>query len=274
VNICGELPESRCLAIAAALEQHSNHPIAGAFADIESTTLLDQVDNRPGQGIIGTIAGREYAIGNSVFAGQFNPQIQPPPAGSGHWIALTTREQTLAWFELGDQLRPEAASVVKALQARGFRVEMLSGDSSSQVPEIADKLGMDGFTGGCTPRQKLEIIQQRQQQGEYVVMVGDGLNDAPVLAAADCSFAVNTATDLAKSRADAVVLKQDLFALPQTVDLARRCRRIILQNISWALGYNSLALPLAAAGMIPPWAAAIGMSLSSLLVVGNSMRLN
>jgi Cu2+-exporting ATPase len=105
-------------------------------------------------------------------------------------------------------------------------------------------------------------------------MVGDGLNDAPVLAAADCSFAVNSATDLAKSRADAVVLRQDLFAVPQTVDLARRCRRIILQNISWALGYNSLALPLAAAGMIPPWAAAIGMSLSSLLVVGNSMRLN
>jgi Cu2+-exporting ATPase len=274
VSICGELPESRCLAIAAALEQHSNHPIASAFADVEFATVLDQVDTRPGQGIVGTIAGREYVIGNSVFARQHNPQLTPPPAGNGHWIALTTPVQTLAWFELGDQLRPESATVVKALQARGFRVEMLSGDSSAQVPEIARKLGMDGFTGGCTPQQKLEFIQRRQQQGEQIVMVGDGLNDAPVLAAADCSFAVNTATDLAKSRADAVVLKQDLFAVPQTVDLARRCRRIILQNISWALGYNSLALPLAAAGMIPPWAAAIGMSLSSLLVVGNSMRLN
>ena len=157
---------------------------------------------------------------------------------------------------------------------RGFRVEILSGDSSAQVPEVARALAMDAFTGACTAQQKLDFIQRRQRQGEYVVMVGDGLNDAPVLAAADCSFAVNSATDLARSRADAVVIKPDLFAIPQTVDLARRCRRIILQNISWALGYNSLALPLAAAGMIPPWAAAIGMSLSSLLVVGNSMRLN
>ena len=274
VNICGELSESRCLEIAAALEQHSNHPIASAFSDIEYTAVPDFVDNRPGQGIIGTIAGQQYAIGNSAFAKQFNRSLQPSPAGSGHWIALTNPAQTLAWFELGDQLRPEAAGVVKALQARGFRVEMLSGDSSSQVPELARKLGMDGFTGGCTPQQKLDVIQQRQRCGEQLVMVGDGLNDAPVLAAADCSFAVNSATDLAKSRADAIVLRPDLLAVPQTIDLARRCRRIILQNIGWALGYNSLAVPLAAAGMIPPWAAAIGMSLSSLLVVGNSMRLN
>jgi Cu2+-exporting ATPase len=273
-SICGELSESRCLAIAAALEQHSNHPIASAFSDVESSILLDAVDNRPGRGIVGTIAGQEYAIGNSVFAGQFNSLLQPPPVASGHWIALTTRTQTLAWFKLGDQLRPEAAAVVEALQARGFRVEMLSGDSSSQVPEIARQLGMDGFTGACSPEQKLETIQRHQRQGERVVMVGDGLNDAPVLAAADCSFAVNSATDLAKSRADAIVLKADLLAVPETIDLALRCRRIILQNISWALGYNSLALPLAAAGMIPPWAAAVGMSLSSLLVVGNSMRLN
>jgi Cu2+-exporting ATPase len=110
--------------------------------------------------------------------------------------------------------------------------------------------------------------------GEKLVMVGDGLNDAPVLAAADCSFAVMSATDLAKSRADAVLLKPQLGLLLQALKTARKCRRIIRQNICWALGYNVMAVPLAAAGMVPPWAAAIGMSVSSLLVVTNSLRLN
>jgi Cu2+-exporting ATPase len=274
VAVLGDLSESRCLEIAAGLEQHSNHPIASAFSDIDCKVTLEQVKNLPGQGVSGTLDDKQYAIGNSAFATTFNPQLEDPPTTSGHWIALTSRTQTLAWIHLGDQVRPEAATVVSALQSRGFRVELLSGDSSSQAPELALELGMDACHSGCSPQQKLDYIQRRQSEGERVVMVGDGLNDAPVLAAADCSFAVNNATDLAKSRADAIVLKQDLFALVQTLEMARRCRHIIIQNMIWALGYNSLALPLAAAGMIPPWAAAIGMSLSSLLVVGNSMRLN
>ena len=180
----------------------------------------------------------------------------------------------LAWFRLNDTLREEAPGLVTTLRERGLRVELLTGDSSDQGPRLAETLGMDDINSGVSPEEKLEYIRALQQQGHKVAMIGDGLNDTAVLAAADCAFAVNNATDLAKAQADGIVLGNNLGPILLGFSTAKHCRRVIRQNMGWALAYNGLAVPLAAAGLVPPWAAALGMSFSSLLVVANSLRLN
>ena len=153
-------------------------------------------------------------------------------------------------------------------------MELLTGDSSAQGPELARTLGIETVHSNQSPQQKMARVQHLQQQGAVVAMVGDGLNDAPVLGVADASFAVSGATDLARSQADFVIVGGDLGKIVETLHKARQCRRIVQQNFAWALGYNLCAIPLAALGYVPPWIAALGMSLSSLLVVANSMRLN
>jgi Cu2+-exporting ATPase len=180
----------------------------------------------------------------------------------------------LAWIALDDRVRPEAAAVIAAARANGLRVELLTGDSSAQGPALAAALGMDDVASGQQPQQKMAHVRALQDKGAVVAMVGDGLNDAPVLSLADASFAVAGATDLARTQADFVIVGGDLHTVTNTWAKARQCRRIILQNFGWALGYNLCAIPLAALGFVPPWAAAIGMSASSLLVVVNSLRLN
>ena len=274
IDDTGTVNESRVRALAAALERHSRHPVATAFPPPEQPLLAENIEETPGSGLCGAIEGELYAIGCAAYIGRFTNATCAPPEPEGHWIALANADGPLAWFELEDSLRPEAREVVDALRRRGHALAILSGDRPSQVARAARHLGIDEFQAGCTPDEKLAYIQEQQSRGQRVAVVGDGLNDAPVLAAADCSFAVNEATDLAKSRADAILLKPDLRLLVAGVDTGRRTRAVIMQNMAWALGYNGLALPLAAAGMVPPWAAAIGMSLSSLLVVGNSLRLN
>ena len=150
---------------------------------------------------------------------------------------------------------------------------LLSGDTSVNVGRFAHAAGIPETKGDLTPADKLDWIRARQAAGHRVLMVGDGINDAPVLAAADVSVSFADATDLAKSHSDFVILAEDLFALAEARRLAQRTRRIILQNLVWAAAYNILAVPAAAVGLVPPWAAAIGMSLSSLVVVGNALRL-
>jgi Cu2+-exporting ATPase len=264
----------RCLQIAAALERHSNHPIARAFPAVSGALQITDADNRTGAGISAVIEGMKCRIGSREYVRELNPGLAPPPSEDGHWIALASPDETLAWFQLGDELREEADRVITTLRSRGLQVELLTGDSSGQGTLLADRLSMDAVHCGFDPQQKLDYIRTLQQRGHRVAMVGDGLNDAAVLAAADCSFAVNNATDLAKAQADGIVLGNRLDALLAAFTTATRCRRIIRQNIAWALAYNALAIPLAAAGLIPPWAAALGMSASSLLVVANSLRLN
>ena len=179
----------------------------------------------------------------------------------------------MAWIELEDTPRPDAAATVEALQGRGLATELLTGDPSEAGPALARELGLGESRHGVDPQGKLDRIRELQAAGHRVTVVGDRLNDAPVLAAADCAFAVNQATDLAKSRADAILLSSSLAPIDYAFHMAARTRRIIRQNMGWALAYNGLAVPLAAAGLVPPWAAAIGMSASSLLVVANSLRL-
>jgi Cu2+-exporting ATPase len=263
----------QALALAAALEQFGRHPIARAFSAVTPARGLTQAEEIPGRGIRGHYQGTRVAVGTPEFVREIHPKLGPAPDNTAHWIALATTGEQLAWFALEDTLRSDAASVVATLKARGLHIALLTGDASPAGPALARQLGMDSGRYGASPEEKVAWIRELQQSGARVMMVGDGLNDAPVLAAADCAFAVNQATDLAKSSADGILLANSLRPLARSFTAAHRCRRIIWQNMVWALAYNGCAVPLAAAGWVPPWAAAVGMSASSLLVVLNSLRL-
>ncbi|WP_459868423.1 heavy metal translocating P-type ATPase [Halomonas shantousis] len=259
-------------ALAAALEAHSEHPIARAFREYRVPGVrAQQVTSTPGQGLEGTIDGQRYRLGRPDFAVDGTPPTTP---GEGQWLLLARGEVPLAWFELADGLREDAAPTVSALQAAGLEVELLSGDSSSAVATLAAALGIDHWTAGASPEDKLARIRALQEAGETVVMVGDGINDVPVLAGADVAIAMNGATDLARTNADAVLMSPRLWRIVEAIKLARMTRQLIRQNLVWALVYNLCALPLAAMGLVPPWAAALGMSISSLIVIANALRLN
>ncbi len=270
-----DLPREQCIAIASALERYSNHPIARAFAATPSALVAGSVELVSGKGIGGTIDGVRYHIGSPEFigAGARSEQADLPPANSNPRIFLASEGQLLAVFELYDPIRPSAAGVLQTLRQRGFTTVILSGDSSAAVPAVAAATGVSEYYGGMSPADKLARIQQWQSEGQRVVMVGDGVNDVPVLAAADMSVAMVDANELAKASADCLLLSGDLNRLLATLDIAIRTRRIIVQNLAWALLYNVIGIPLAAGGMIAPWLAAIGMSGSSLIVVGNALRL-
>lgn len=269
----GELSEADCLVLAASLEQYSNHPIAEAFAPIETLPTLSGVEVCSGKGVEGMVAGVKYRIGSPAYALPQGDAL-PVPADPGNpQVVLSCDKQVLAVFELHDPLRSGAAAAIQNLQQQGFATAILSGDASGAVPAVAAAVGIDDYHAGQSPEQKLACIQSWQAAGKQVVMVGDGINDVPVLAGADMSVAMVNANELAKANADCLLLGDDLEQLPLTVATARRTRRIILENLGWALSYNILGIPLAAGGLIPPWAAAIGMSCSSLIVVGNALRL-
>ncbi|MGV6473932.1 heavy metal translocating P-type ATPase [Azotobacter vinelandii] len=272
VHPLGELDSDACLALAAALENRSEHPIARAFG--RAPQAAERVDVIPGQGLEGVVQGRLLRIGQPAFVAALQGQAAPPiPGERGQWLLLGDRQGPLAWLVLDDRLREDAATLLDACRARGWRTLLLSGDSSPMVAEVAGQLGIEDACGGLTPNDKLAVLRQLHAEGHRVLMLGDGVNDVPVLAGADISVAMGSATDLAKTSADAVLLSNRLEALVRAFDLAHRTRRIIIENLTWAGLYNGLILPFAALGWITPLWAAIGMSLSSLLVVLNALRL-
>lgn len=267
-----ELDADQCLALAAALENRSEHPIAKAFG--RAAQAAEQVDSHPGLGLEGVVEQRRLRIGQpdfvSALAGQPTPAI---PGDHGQWLLLGDEQGPLAWLVLDDRLRDDAPALLGACRARGWRILLLSGDSSPMVGEIARQLGIEDARGGLTPDDKLAVLKQLHAEGRKVLMLGDGVNDVPVLAAADISVAMGSATDLAKTSADAVLLSNRLDSLTRALPVARRTRRIIIENLSWAMLYNGLILPFAAVGWVTPAWAALGMSISSLLVVVNALRL-
>lgn len=188
-------------------------------------------------------------------------------------IWLASDREWLACFRLDDQPRDDARAAIKSLQEAGIRTLLLSGDRSGHVEQVARILGIDEAIGQASPEEKLAVLQKLASEGRHIMMVGDGLNDLPSMAGAGVSVAMGTASDLTKLQADAVLLNGQLLQLVEALKTSHRTRRIIRQNLWWALAYNACALPLAAAGMVPPWLAAIGMSLSSLVVVLNALRL-
>jgi Cu2+-exporting ATPase len=189
-------------------------------------------------------------------------------------IVLSCDSGDLATFAIADEPRPESAGSIAALHALGLATEILSGDSLSAVRRLAQRCGIDTFAARQSPTQKLEHVRRTDRsRGDFVAMVGDGINDAPVLAGAGVSIAMGRGSALALANADLILVNDSLLALPGAVQLARKAMRVVRQNLAWAAAYNLTAMPLAAMGWVPPWAAAIGMSASSILVVLNSLRL-
>ncbi len=279
--VCGTRNADICRDIAEALEAGSNHPVAQAFA---TRTVIPARERTQvvGGGIEGTIAGRRYRLGNRAFSAQLfaantTKKIEASAAAEktkkGHWILLADSDAPLCWFRLQDRLRDDAADTVRALQQQGLRVHLLSGDSSDSGAELGAQLHIDRVESGASPERKLDYIAGLQRDGRRVLMIGDGINDIPVLAAADISVAMSGASQLAKTNADCILLTPQLRRVTTLFASAKKTRAIVRQNLTWALLYNAVAIPLAVAGWIAPWLAAIGMSLSSLLVTANALRL-
>ncbi|WP_429065810.1 heavy metal translocating P-type ATPase [Aeromonas veronii] len=274
ITTLAEVDEAHCLAIARAMEAQSEHPIARAFQlPADSISVLPsarEITPVIGHGITALVDGVRYRIGSARWLGLDTAQER----GRGLAIYLADEQQVLARFNLEDTLRPDARALIAAFKAAGLQTTVLTGDSSLQADEIARELGVDELVKGVSPDGKLAYLKAREAQGDISIMVGDGINDAPVLAGAHASFAMAGGTDLAKNSADAILLADDLSRLLEARVLAMRTRKIIIENFAWSIGYNLLVLPLAACGWLPPYLAAAGMSLSSLIVVTNSMRLN
>lgn len=272
----GRCDVDRCLAIGAALERFSTHPIAAAFAHHAPAAGAVELEAEPGRGVGATIDGVRYRLGRQDFVTELCAERagMPAPVGSQQGgVLLADSRGVLAWFELTDALREDAGDTVAQLRQRGIEPLMASGDRAEVVAAIAQRLGAIPARSALDAAGKLACVRELQQSSHGVIMVGDGINDAPVLSGADVSIAVGSGTDLAKVSADLVLMGDRLMPIVEAVDTARRTRRIIRQNLLWAVVYNATAVPLAAAGLLQPWMASIGMSLSSLLVVLNATRL-
>ena len=280
----GALDADSCLRLAAALEEGSAHPLALAIRRAWSAHLapaapfLAAPESVAGQGVVGVIDGVTYRLGTAAFAGDASDAASAAASAAGGALDATSvflgsAGVLLARFELADALRLDAADVVRSFQQRGQQVILLSGDHQDVANAVADKLGIDTALGGQLPGDKLAYVQRLQQQGKVVAMVGDGINDAAVLSAADVSFAMGGGAALAQMHADCVLLSARLSSLIDAASTAARTLRVIRQNLAWAMLYNVIAIPLAALGMLNPWLSAAGMSLSSAVVVLNALRL-
>ena len=269
------------LRLAAALEQGATHPIAAALREAalgeeatSATGSLPHVQHlayHPGLGVEGEIDGQRYRLGAPEFAAP--GETFPLPEGLT-LIALSNSDGVLAWFGLGDGLRPHCAELVAQLKGLGVRLHLYSGDRPENVTALARQLGIADARGGMHPQDKLEAVRALQATGAIVAMTGDGVNDAPVLAQAQVSIAVDQGAEAAQAAADMILLSSELLRLADGVRIARKTQRVIRQNLAWSVLYNALAIPAAAMGFVTPWMAGIGMSASSLLVVLNALRLS
>ena len=283
VETTGSLDRGESLGYAAALSALSEHPIARALRRSAPVPglVIEEAENVPGSGIRAVIAGQAWRLGRAEFVLDM-PRLDPAVkaavqrlSAAGHSVSLLANpEGVQAVMAFSDPLRAGVQDMLVDLRQAGVRqFAILSGDTQRSVSGVGRQLGIDDCRGRLSPEDKLRWIRQKQADGHRVGMFGDGINDAPVLAAADVSVSFSEATDLANASSDFLILGDDIRCLAAARRLARRTRINILQNLAWAAGYNVLAVPLAVAGWIPPWGAAIGMSLSSLLVVLNALRL-
>jgi Cu2+-exporting ATPase len=269
------------LQIAASLEQGSEHPMAKAIARANKQALLKTQDsvNTAGSGISATIDNRRYTIGNPVYISKQCLQDMPKEVSS--WLAqqmqtavlLADSNGIIAGLVLQDKIRDGMQTLMQNLKASGKSISLFSGDQDSVVQRVAKETGIDNYRARQSPADKLQALRRLQDDGAIVAMIGDGINDAPVLAAANVSIAIAGAAAISKASADIIMLDNNLSLLNSGIATARKTFRIIRQNLAWAIAYNVIALPLAITGHIAPWLAAIGMSASSLLVVLNARRL-
>lgn len=273
VTALSDQPVDACLNLAAQLEQANTHPIALAIRAATATSNNTQAAtlcNIAGAGVEGEIDGRLYRLGRESFA---TALAQAPTAIADDDVVLADSSGTLARFALRETLRDDALATVAALRRDGSAVEILSGDCATRVASLAARLGVADFRARISPAAKLERLQALRGRGAIIAMIGDGVNDAPVLAGADVAIALGDGAQLAQSSADIVLAGDRLGAVIDARALAQRTLRILRQNICWAVAYNFTLIPLAATGWVSPWLAAIGMSTSSLFVILNALRI-
>jgi len=298
-NICrySDMSQSDILDYVVAMEMGSRHPIASAFEKARRFQFgkvvggdpgsvikprdhtPDNIKSNSGQGIEAEINGLCFRLGrfDFIFDDFCSVELKEKDKHSGQsqystvWFASSN--ELIASFEIEDALRNDSVGLITALKKLGITSEILSGDEKSIVKMTAEKLFVAEYSAALLPEEKLIALKAKQETGDCVAMVGDGLNDLPVLGGADVSIAMAGATDLAHLKSDCVLLHNRILVIEDAILCAKQCTRVIKQNLSWALCYNLLALPLAAMGLIPPYLAALGMSLSSLLVVVNGARL-
>jgi len=261
------------LRIAAALEQYSAHPVAAAFRVAGPVPDAQDVHTVQGRGLAGKVAGREYWLGSRSWVASITACAITPANDDGSGIWLADSQGWLACFLLSDTLREGAHALVARLRKAGLDIEILSGDSPAAVQSVAKELGIERWEAGLTPEAKLERLEVGPDKGRQTLMIGDGVNDAPVLAAAGVSISVHSGTEVANSVADMILTGRSLDLVSRAMDVAARARRTIRQNLFWATAYNGVMIPMAVSGVLRPWMAAAGMSASSLAVVLNAWRL-
>ena len=262
----------RCIDLARSLEATSRHPVARAFG-AGALQAVDDVVHHPAAGIEGRVNGERVRIGTESFCQALAGTPAPchPNFDAGQ-VFLAAGGRWLAAFELADTVRSDATMLVAGLRARGIEVHLASGDRAEVGAVLARDLWIERFAGALTPEEKCVYVERLQRDGRVVAMVGDGLNDAPVLARANVSFAMGSGADAAQLRADVILPGNRLSSILEALDTARRAMLLVRGNFAWSLAYNALVLPLAAAGFIGPWQAALGMAASSLVVLINASR--
>jgi P-type Cu2+ transporter len=257
---------------AASLAAWSRHPLSSALCAAARAGPCDAsawhaVREQAGAGLEALDAGgRAWRLGSAAWVG-----AGARSDAAGLWFGAGGEARLRLEFE--ETLRPDAVDAIAALRGDGVAVQLLSGDGAQRVARLAQRLGLEAAVGAADPLHKRLVVQRAQFAGDVVAMVGDGINDAPVLAQADVSLAMGEGALLARANADAVIVSNRLGDVVVARALAKRTVRVIRQNIAWAAGYNALCVPLALAGALPPWAAGLGMAFSSLAVVLNAARL-
>jgi Cu2+-exporting ATPase len=269
VELLSDLPRARVLAIAAALERQSAHPLAAAFRESESAGVSAQgVTEIEGAGLEGTVDGVTWRLGRRAFAAGPGGE-----AADDRGLFLGSVTGLAARIVVGTALRPEARAAIDALRALGLRVLIASGDSRDAVAQVAGALHIDQAHARLDPAGKIALVRELEAGGRRAFVIGDGINDGPVLAAAHVSCAMGQGSAIAQAASDLLLIHENLAVLPEAIGSARAALRVVRQNLGWALCYNLAAVPLAALGLVPPWLAALGMSMSSLGVVLNARRL-
>jgi len=271
------LDEDRLLALASALEAESEHPIAIAIREAAApTSPATDVEVLPGTGVTGSVDGRRVAVGRldgSPLPAALRDTLAAANRRGDTVVAVSADGELVGLVAVATPVRPDAAPAVAALHDMGLQTVILSGDAAPAVDAVAGALHIDSVVSGLLPAQKLDALRALQAGGRRVVMVGDGVNDAPALVAADVGCAVGSGSEVALANSDVALLGSDLHGVGAAIGIAGSTAAIIVQNFGWAMGYNLSAIPLAAAGLLDPLVAALAMGLSSLIVVLNSLRL-
>jgi Cu2+-exporting ATPase len=278
------LSESKVLALAAAIAQHSMHPISRALVNANRRTLspspaieLTDIQEHVGAGISATLKNNmlytgQLKLGSAKFC-ELKFDVLPTADKVSQQVFLTDNNGWLATFNLQEAIKTNAAQSIQQLKKIGLDVELLSGDQLHTVENTANAIGITQFQAACSPQDKLLRLHALKQLGKKILMVGDGLNDGPILASAHVSIAMGKGVPLTLAHADYVLLSGDISQIPQLIRHAKKTMQVIKQNIAWAIVYNLICIPLAFFGVLSAWLAGLGMAVSSLIVVSNALRL-